>query len=152
MFIYINENDEKTWPVGLGELKRICPDTSFPFPFPPEGIPEMGVYPLNLEPQPEFDYWTEEINTQEPVYENNKWVIKWVKTSLSTEKLQEKRELKELNIRTQRTNKLIESDWTQLPDSSVDSNAWAVYRQALRDITAQDGFPDQITWPTEPTI
>ena len=43
------------------------------------------------------------------------------------------------------------SDWTQLPDVPISTkNAWAGYRQALRDITDQDGFPDNIDWPTQP--
>jgi hypothetical protein len=53
-------------------------------------------------------------------------------------------------VRTERTEKLKDSDWTQVADASVDKAAWAVYRQALRDITGQQGFPWTITWPTQP--
>lgn len=42
------------------------------------------------------------------------------------------------------------SDWTQLPDAPTDKAAWAVYRQALRDVPAQAGFPHDVTWPTKP--
>lgn len=43
------------------------------------------------------------------------------------------------------------SDWTQLPDvSPVIKDAYIPYRQALRDLTAQPGFPHEITWPTLP--
>jgi len=49
-----------------------------------------------------------------------------------------------------RNSLLTSSDWTQLPDSTVDKNLWATYRQALRDISAQAGFPNTITWPTAP--
>jgi hypothetical protein len=42
------------------------------------------------------------------------------------------------------------SDWTQLPDVPVDTQAWATYRQALRDITDQEGYPLSITWPETP--
>jgi hypothetical protein len=49
-------------------------------------------------------------------------------------------------------NKLLkESDWTQLPDVPlVTKAAWAEYRQALRDITSQAGFPANVVWPTPP--
>lgn len=53
-------------------------------------------------------------------------------------------------IRSERNDKLKASDWTQLSDAPVDKPAWATYRQALRDVTAQAGFPWTITWPTEP--
>lgn len=55
--------------------------------------------------------------------------------------------------RRQRQIELNNSDWTQVPDSplSADSKAaWATYRQALRDITSQAGFPQDIIWPTPP--
>ncbi len=54
------------------------------------------------------------------------------------------------NVRQQRTEKLKDSDWTQIADSTADKTAWATYRQALRDITAQAGFPWTITWPETP--
>lgn len=49
---------------------------------------------------------------------------------------------------------LLDSDWTQLPNgplTPVQQQAWATYRQDLRDITTQAGYPFEITWPTPPT-
>jgi len=54
------------------------------------------------------------------------------------------------SVRKQRNILLANSDWTQLADSVVDKAAWANYRQALRDIPTQSGFPYDITWPTQP--
>ena len=54
------------------------------------------------------------------------------------------------NVRTQRTQKLKDSDWTQIADSTADKTAWATYRQALRDITSASGFPWTMTWPETP--
>jgi hypothetical protein len=54
------------------------------------------------------------------------------------------------SVRASRTEKLNDSDWTQIADSTADKTAWATYRQALRDITAQSGFPWTITWPDSP--
>lgn len=53
-------------------------------------------------------------------------------------------------VRAERNDKLTASDWTQVADAPVDKQAWATYRQALRDITAQEGFPWTITWPDAP--
>jgi len=53
-------------------------------------------------------------------------------------------------LRTERNVKLTESDWTQVADAPVDKTAWATYRQSLRDVPSQSGFPNEITWPTEP--
>jgi len=54
------------------------------------------------------------------------------------------------NIRNLRTQLLKDCDWTQIADSTADKTAWATYRQALRDITGQAGFPWTITWPKDP--
>lgn len=54
-----------------------------------------------------------------------------------------------------RNTLLLESDWTQLADVPLTSEQralWATYRQQLRDITNQPGFPDSINWPTTPGI
>ena len=53
-------------------------------------------------------------------------------------------------VRKSRGEKLSECDWTQVADAPVDKTVWATYRQALRDITKQDGFPWEITWPDAP--
>jgi hypothetical protein len=56
------------------------------------------------------------------------------------------------DARAERARRLLACDWTQLPDVPAwTAQAWAAYRQALRDITAQPGFPISITWPEEPT-
>jgi hypothetical protein len=54
------------------------------------------------------------------------------------------------SIRNSRTEKLKDSDWTQIADSTADKTAWATYRQALRDVPTQAGFPWDITWPDAP--
>jgi len=54
------------------------------------------------------------------------------------------------NVRNSRTEMLKNCDWTQIADSTADKTAWATYRQALRDITTQTGFPWSINWPTQP--
>ena len=47
-------------------------------------------------------------------------------------------------------NILSETDWRASSDLTM-SDEWRTYRQALRDITSQEGFPNDITWPTEPS-
>jgi hypothetical protein len=53
-------------------------------------------------------------------------------------------------VRATRDMKLKASDWTQMPDAPVDKQAWATYRQALRDVPAQAGFPFDVSWPVAP--
>jgi hypothetical protein len=58
---------------------------------------------------------------------------------------------KAAQIRAERNAKLAATDWTQaadVPQSVKDS--YAPYRQALRDLPTQSGFPNQVVWPTQP--
>jgi hypothetical protein len=57
------------------------------------------------------------------------------------------------SVRQSRDDKLKETDWMVIrsAETSVALAAeWATYRQALRDITAQAGFPWEVTWPDAP--
>ena len=57
------------------------------------------------------------------------------------------------SVRTSRDDKLKDCDWTQLDDTPLSNTVkatWAIYRQALRDVTTQAGFPQTITWPDAP--
>ena len=51
--------------------------------------------------------------------------------------------------RVERDSLLAETDWMALSDVTMSSEMIS-YRQALRDIPAQDGFPASVTWPTKP--
>lgn len=53
-------------------------------------------------------------------------------------------------IRQERNTLLSDCDWTQVSDAPVNQVAWQTYRQALRDVTSQEGFPYSVTWPTKP--
>lgn len=53
-------------------------------------------------------------------------------------------------VRARRSELLFASDYTQLKDSSASAD-WVTYREALRDIPKQAGFPENIVWPTPPS-
>jgi len=56
---------------------------------------------------------------------------------------------KAAEVRAERNAKITACDWRVLPDVS-NSDVWKTYRQALRDIPAQAGFPNNVTWPDAP--
>lgn len=56
-----------------------------------------------------------------------------------------------VRVRAKRDTLLLACDWTQLTDVPMATKAaWAVYRQALRDITLQPEFPVAVEWPVAP--
>ena len=54
-------------------------------------------------------------------------------------------------LREERDRRLAETDWRAASDLTL-STEWQNYRQALRDVPAQDGVTglDDVTWPTKP--
>lgn len=58
-------------------------------------------------------------------------------------------------IRTERDRRLAETDWYMMPDYPISPEgleAVKAYRQALRDIPGQSGFPKNVQWPVEPQV
>jgi hypothetical protein len=53
-------------------------------------------------------------------------------------------------IKLWRNAELKATDWTQLPDAPVNKEAWAEYRQALRDLPAQAGLAEEAVFPAQP--
>jgi len=54
-------------------------------------------------------------------------------------------------LRLERNKRLIDCDWTQVPDAPVNQAAWATYRQALRDLPDNTTDPRNPVWPEKPT-
>lgn len=78
--------------------------------------------------------------------DDNEKYLKWLQLAKDTEY----NELAE-NIRSKRDKLLTETDWTQMTDTALSKEKqekYKKYRQALRDITEQSGFPYSVEWPT----
>lgn len=138
------KNNQITYPYDLGTLFRENPNTSFPSSLSDSLLKSFGVYKVEHTPTPPYDPLTEECSEDRPIFNADKWTQQWKIIKRASAEAS-------ANIRAQRSALLTESDWTQLPDAPVnDKAAWATYRQALRDITVQSGFPFQVVWPAKP--
>jgi hypothetical protein len=96
---------------------------------------------------PEYDTTTKYIVRVTPVPAEQDYVEYQIKDITYTDE-----ELSD-NALGRRGKELSESDWTQLPDVPLTEsqvNSWREYRQALRDITEQSGYPRNINWPAKP--
>lgn len=104
---------------------------------------EADYAPVEWVDQPAFDRKTQRVSIAPPIQLDGRWITNWVITQIPDSEEAQK-------VRNLRNEKLAESDWTQLADAPVDKAVWATYRQALRDITKEAGFPWDITWPVAP--
>ena len=152
MFAKIENNQVAEYPVTEFDIRARFPNTSFTTDFS-SGLPDSYV---RVQPagQPAEDA-IKVITQGQPVLVDGVWTQTWTQVDkYTTEELAAQNAVKEDNekqeVRNKRDSLLQMSDWTQLPDSPVEKSAWATYRQALRDITAQSGFPWEITWPDAP--
>ena len=149
MYAKLNNGQLQKYPYTLGMLRKDNHNVSFPKVMTDEIFAQFGVVRVTPTPRPEYDH-TKEFNvTAEQV--NGAWVEKWVATDVSAEEIAQRTENQANNVRAERNQKLSQSDWTQGKDIADDvSTAWATYRQALRDVPAQAGFPWTVTWPIQP--
>jgi FPC/CPF motif-containing protein YcgG len=70
---------------------------------------------------------------------------------LTPAELQQRTDAVAASVRADRNARLTASDFTQLSDySKQDQQQWKQYRQALRDVPQQAGFPRSVIWPTVP--
>jgi hypothetical protein len=81
---------------------------------------------------------------------SGKWYTKWIAIDIDADARTAKDAEQAKNVRADRNQRIAECDWTQLPDAPVDKAVWATYRQSLRDISKQAGFPWEVTWPVAP--
>lgn len=148
-YVKLKENGSvDRYPYTLTDLRRENPGTSFAKQISDESAAGFNVFPVVPVDPPAEDH---NINiSRSAEKQGDKWVEKWISTAATAEEITERTTSKALSIRQERNQKLSECDWTQLADSPVDKQIWETYRQSLRDITTQPGFPWSISWPAQP--
>jgi hypothetical protein len=152
MYVLANGQEIIEYPYSLRKLKQDNPNVSFPSHFSEELLASYGVYFVNSESAPEFDDHTHNcISDSAPTYTNGSWILGCSVVEKSQEEKDENIKQYASMVREQRNELLYKSDWTQLADANLTESQrqiFVVYRQALRDITEQDGFPMSVEWPS----
>jgi len=141
--MYIKLSNGQPEKYSIGQLRRDNSNVSFPKHPSDSLLAEWDVYPLATADRPAYDSLTQTCKEGTPAQLVGVWTQQWVVENKPQEEA-------ENNVRSRRNGLLSESDWTQVADAPVDQAAWANYRQALRDITSQEGFPYNVTWPETP--
>jgi len=96
---------------------------------------------------------TKNVIEVDPALVSGTWTQVWEVTEATAEEIAERNEQASAFVRSQRDSLLAECDWIVIMHTEHGTNIpaeWSTYRQALRDITAQEGFPHNVTWPTKP--
>lgn len=144
-----SDGEVDVYPYGVRQLQKDNPNTSFPSPITDEDLAEWNVFPVTPVDAPKVDH-TKTVAEGTPEFVNGSFQQVWNVTDASAEEIEARSQAKAVEIRTERNRLISGCDWTQLPDAPVDAANWKLYRQALRDIPEQQGFPWNVNWPLAP--
>lgn len=149
--MWINPKTKQTYTMHT-DIRVAAGNVSLPRELTDEVIASIGLLPVTIISAPEHDHITQQPEQVECVYNDaaQRWETAWTIRSLTPEEIQQRHNEQAKQVRTERNQKLVASDWTQVIDAPVDQAAWAAYRQALRDISTQEGFPWSVDWPVAP--
>jgi len=135
--------------VTSSEFRAMHPNTGFPQVLVEEILDAFGADPVFNGPQAQPTRY--QVAYRDGVEQvDGKWYTKFAVADMGDEAKAALDEQQAASMRSERSRRLAESDWTQVEDSPVDKAAWATYRQALRDVPTQAGFPWDVAWPVEP--
>lgn len=149
MYAKLNNGQIEKYPYTIGQLRKDNHNVSFPKNISTEVLASFNV--VEVQPvDPPIVSHTQIWQESTPILENGVWKQAYVVSDIDEQDLILRTESQKESVRTKRDKLLAETDWTQVADAPVDQEAWATYRQALRDIPAQAGFPWTITWPDQP--
>ena len=171
MHVKITNDQPVEFPYTIGQFRRDHPKTSFPRIIPDTMLKRHLVHPVIELSKPAYEplvqnlvmgdmphkevirltteadatnHITGEVDQSQvgqPIH-GNRWFIGYTVVNRPQDQAEDA-------IRNRRNRLLSDTDWQALSDNTM-TPEWASYRQALRDITSQEGFPYSVTWPTKP--
>jgi hypothetical protein len=150
MYLLITNDNVSKFPYTLEELRADNPHTSFPIQMSEEELAAWGVFEVEDQSPPEFNEQTESIEIGAPALVDGKWIRAWSVVAAAPEEVERRTIVQAGLIRTERNRLLTATDYSQLPDFSGGSHnheAITAYRQALREVPQQSGFPWSVDWP-----
>ena len=170
MFVKLTNGNVDQFPYTIGQFRRDNPNTSFPAQIPNTILRRHAVYEVTELEKPSYDPLvqtlvrgtpTREVIRQkneldctdpatgvvdteqigQPLY-GNEWEVSYTAQNME-------QATAEANVRARRNSLLAETDWWAVSDRTMTS-AQSEYRNLLRQVPQQDGFPFSVTWPTKP--
>lgn len=150
MYVKIVDNQVYAFPYSMRTLRDENTNISFPALLSADSLALFGVFPVVYQSKPSCDPKTHKIVTAEkPVLIDGNWTIESSIVELTDAEIAENTAAESDAVRDQRNILLAATDWMALSDNTM-TTEWASYRQALRDITSQSGFPYSVDWPAAP--
>jgi hypothetical protein len=147
MIMYIRLTDGVPEDYSIERLYSDNPQTSFSENLRDDVLAQWDVYPVTVLPIPNFDQQTHYLKASDFYQINGVWHMHYDVEALPLSAVEQ-------SMRDKRNQLLMESDWVILRAYEAQTPVpidWADYRQKLRDIPMQQGFPYSTIWPRKPT-
>jgi hypothetical protein len=144
--MYIKLVNGSPIPYSTAQLRRDNPNTSFPAVMSDAVLARHDIYKVTVLPMPAYDTRTHYAKESAVHQVEGQWVMGYTVEPLPKSQASE-------NMKAERNKRLSESDWVVAKAAEVQNPAppeWVAYRQQLRDVTSQVGFPFNIVWPVKP--
>jgi len=147
----IKDDKIEKYPYSSDNLISDNPSTSFPYdPLNNADVREsFSVVQVFPKAQTSFNERTQFCKRGNPAFKNGKWEQTWTVSEKSPEEVTADEGFKWMEIRNQRNQKLMDSDWQMVKalETGEDASDLRTYRQKLRDIPQDQNDPFSITWP-----
>jgi len=146
----IINNSLDQYPYTLADFRAENPNVSYPKNMSQAVLEGYGLFLVTEGDKPSYDERTQSVSLSSvPQEVNSEWKLVRSAVQKTADEIQDYDTSLEANIRNERNAKLSATDWWGISDRTMTA-AEATYRQDLRDITSQEGFPYTLDWPTEP--
>lgn len=147
-YVKTHDGQVQQFPYTIGDLRKDNPQTSFPRRIPDELLASYEVFEVVVDTPPAIDEKTyKAVLAEMPTYANDAWRLGWSVVEKTAEEKQRYYDAAASRVRSKRDLLLSETDWMALSDNTL-TQPWADYRQALRDLPQQSGFPYNVVWPS----
>jgi hypothetical protein len=152
MFVKIT-NGQAQANYTIGDLRRDHSNVSFPRNISDDVLAAYNVFRVTELPAPDYNSRTHRLVTQAPALVDGVWTVSRVAVAKDQAQIDNETAQAAANVRADRDKRIAETDWMVIKHLELNENipgVWEVYRQALRDVPAQAGFPWEVTWPEKP--
>ena len=150
MYVKIENNQVAQYPYSIEQLREDNSNISFPAEISNDTLAAYGVYPVSYGPAPSYNPATQKLAvSSQPSFVNGNWILTKSIIDKTAEQITNDTATQAIQMRALRDQRLTQTDWCALSDVTM-STEMTTYRQALRDLPTQEGFPYNVTWPTKP--
>lgn len=150
MYVKTENNEIVEYPYTLEKFRADNPTISFPAEISNDTLANYGVYPVGYQGAPDYDPATQKlVKSSQPSLISGSWVLTKSIEAKTAEQITSDTATQAMQVRGIRDQRLAQTDWCALVDVTMSAEMTA-YRQALRDLPGQEGFPYTVSWPEKP--